>query len=561
MFRIDINNESLDLGSVSVTFDLRNPIFNDIGSFSYPFNLPNTPKNRALLGFPDKINYGGSTPKSQQADIYIDGMIWKRGIIVVRDANEKHIRVNFGVGEGYFFNLIKDLKMNEVDLGGNRLASNYADTYRFFKDHYHLLYPDIDFTLFPFKMPEFFSENDYYHAMHNDSFINGYINLFITQPIPGPDPTINFFSWALTPFPFVNYWMKQLFNQINISFKTNSLYDDAQLRQLVFWKNLTISEEWSPTQEFDFPYQFDLSDGFPENNISEFFSHIEKLFRAHLFYNEFDNSAKLLFIKDILNAAPVEIDGLFKKTNIEPNNYDGYEMTYDAPGGEDYFEKFIKSIKGFNYKGSVLFQFQLPDYTTSPTVKDVYFVESEQRFFWWHIKPGLAPINGSWQYFTSELLSDGEGNRKMKVNIPGIFPRNIFRSESGNKGQWFTYQDIDKKTEPCEIRMLFAHGVHNGKPFGSHYNRLDNGPIIAPYSLEWSGPYGLKKNFYKEWLHFNATTRAAEYTMPLSAARLKQIDFSKKYRWDQTNWLIDTIRFTVTNHKISPAKVTVKKCK
>jgi hypothetical protein len=47
--------------------------------------------------------------------------------------------------------------------------------------------------------------------------------------------------------------------------------------------------------------------------------------------------------------------------------------------------------------------------------------------------------------------------------------------------------------------------------------------------------------------------------MILTAAQLKQIDFSKKFRWDQADWLIDRIRFTVTNDKISPSNVTAWK--
>ena len=560
MFKIILNNTALDLGKVSVTFELKNPIFNDIGSFSYPFNLPNTPRNRAALGFPDKLHYSGDDiRKSHPAEIYFNGLLWRKGVLVVRDANDQQIKVNFGVGEGYFYHQIKDLLMNQVDMGGKRLSANYGNPIgdHFFINHYHLLYPDIDFTLFPVKMPEFFSENEYYHQQHNDSFINGYINLFITDPIPGPDPTTHFFAWAQTVFPFVNYWLKQLMIKINFTVTENVLMSDTALRQLVFWKNFTISEEWAPTQEFNPPFQFDLVDGFPDNPVADFFAHIEKLFRAHLFVDEMENSAKILLFKDIFNAAPVDMPVDFQTVNIQPNNWQGYETMYDAPSGDDYFEKYIKDIGGYNYRGSVMFHFQLPHHTTTPQVKDVWFVESERRYFWWYIRPNLAPINGQWRFLTSELLTNGEGIHK--INLPGIFPRDIHRAVSGNKGQWFTFQDIDKKTEPAEIRLMFAHGVRSGKPFGSPFNRLVTGQIIAPYSLEWSGEHGLKNQFYNEYLAFHAATRQAEYLMPLSAGQLKLIDFSKKYRWDQADWLIDSIRFTITNDRIAPARVTAWK--
>jgi hypothetical protein len=163
MVRIVVNNTALDIGNVSISFDLRNPIFNTIGSFSYPFNLPNTPKNRAVLGFPHKLHYAGAVNKSHQADIYIAGLHWKQGVIIVRDANKDQIKVNFGVGEGYFYNLIKELKIRDFDYGGKRYLSDYynqADN-SWFMNVYDKSYPDNDFSLFPVL---YFANQDVYEV-------------------------------------------------------------------------------------------------------------------------------------------------------------------------------------------------------------------------------------------------------------------------------------------------------------------------------------------------------------------------------------------------------------
>jgi hypothetical protein len=553
---------------VSVTFDLRNPIFNDIGSFSYPFNLPNTPKNRALLGFPDKINYGGSTPKSQQADIYIDGMIWKRGIIVVRDANEKHIRVNFGVGEGYFFNLIKDLKLNEVDLGGARSIQDYVTIHeyngtsyiKYFDSIVGKLFPETDFNLFPFYTPNFHKEKSFYQTWLNQT--GGTINKWIqNSPIPGFNGFQNSGYKTFVPFPFINYIINQIAAQLNFTIEINSFYNDPFLRQLVLFKLYSISENIGNEQigdHFQVSQTFNLADGLPDISLSEFFQKVTSIFNAYVFFDDQQNSMKLVTFKNILNGIPIEFDSLsFKQKTINPNDYDGFEMNYELDSSDDFLEEHFKEISQFNYKGSVPTFIELPLTTEE---NDLYFIEVVRSYYYW-VAPRTYGSNtyfGEWRFYSHDFLRTSEGNGKLKINIPGVFSRiqNSPVAQAGNEGQMQIINERFFKPEGADFRLLFYYGTNNGVPHGGAF-RSD----VFPYSLEWSGPYGLKENFYKEWLHFNATTRAAEYTMPLSAARLKQIDFSKKYRWDQTNWLIDTIRFTVTNNKISPAKVTVKKCK
>jgi hypothetical protein len=128
MLDIRIKNTSLDLGKVSITFELTSPIFNSVGSFSYPFTLPATAKNKTLLNFPARIN-NGIENIDYESEIYLEGLLWKRGKLVISESNSETIKCYFTVGEGYFYNQIKDLKLKDLDLGGERAKADYTDDF------------------------------------------------------------------------------------------------------------------------------------------------------------------------------------------------------------------------------------------------------------------------------------------------------------------------------------------------------------------------------------------------------------------------------------------------
>ena len=55
--RITRNNIVLDLKpDTDVPITLANPLFNDTGSFSYPFETPATPEVLSALGFPNRTD-------------------------------------------------------------------------------------------------------------------------------------------------------------------------------------------------------------------------------------------------------------------------------------------------------------------------------------------------------------------------------------------------------------------------------------------------------------------------------------------------------------------------
>jgi len=553
MLKVKIADRFLDLGKTSVSFELLNPIFNDIGSFSYPFTFPNTPGNRAALNFPDRLHNAASVSKSHDCEIYIAGMIWKRGRLIIREANDSEIKANFAVGEGYFYNVIKDLKLNEVDLGGNRLQSAYNGTgqHDIWSLAYSKLYPDEDFTLFHVLNNWFFEGVEFPLGNYSGvSLINDY----------HPTTKMNVPVRVATPFPYLNYVLNQLFDQLSIIVEYNSLENNDELKQLVIFNNnaMNIFKEETGSVLFPMKDEFNLANHVPKVTFSELFEQLENHFGLFLFYNEVTGQIKLVLFKDILNSTSIEITSDFKKQQIQVNDFDGYELKYEIGVLKEGVNN--REISSFNFLGNVSSFSQLP--VSENSINDLYFVDYLNRYYYWDYGLNSAgttvlkwnPINVPYNDFKSQKSS-----KTFNINS------SLLNYAAGIKGN--IENDPREDVTECGLSLIFFRGIctdtvffpYYQKPLGTAYAESPDFAETFNHSLTWHGSKGLLEKFWKVPLEFYRNTRPAEYTMPLTPAQLKQIDFSKKWRWDQADWLIDRIRFTVTNDKISPSNVTAWK--
>ncbi len=547
MVRIVVNNTALDIGNVSISFDLRNPIFNTIGSFSYPFNLPNTPKNRAVLGFPHKLHYAGAVNKSHQADIYIAGLHWKQGVIIVRDANKDHIKVNFGVGEGYFYNVIKDLKLNEVDLGGNRTPDSYEGSGT--NDQWSIAYtgkfPELDFTVFDINgtipdLPDDFVINLKYNGFDPTYKMN-------LEAIPN----LTKFN-VIVPFVYLNFIINQFQIHFNISTFHNSFLLDDELRQLVLLNNKSINTYQFKNNSHSLIVNrgFDLKNHVGEYSFLDLFSSLQNTFFSVVFYDPNLNSFSLRFFKDILFSNSIELETKFYRNNISNHIENGYKLSYDKYWGNS---NKASSITHLNFIDSVNDYDDLPQ--SGNFLYDCFYVTNQSSYFVWINSNYFGTFQNMWVSIGDEKeFENGERTislvtkrfEKLPVSVDNLPEQKFYPN-------------------PDSILFYFFRGMINtpynySAPIGGFRSHSSEHTDIFNHSLNWHGDTGIYEKFWKVPLDFFRTTRTAEYLMPLTAAQLKQIDFSKKYRWDQADWLIDRITFTVTNNKISPAKITVRKC-
>lgn len=135
MVSLEINNSLIDLkgdDSFAITSSIGDigEINTRNGSFSTSFNIPITSKNLAILGYIDNTNFlsENSTSKRFEANLFQNGTLFQKGFIkiVSFDKKDRSIKVNFFSGNSDWFDLIKDKKLQDLDV--SEFVHNWNET-------------------------------------------------------------------------------------------------------------------------------------------------------------------------------------------------------------------------------------------------------------------------------------------------------------------------------------------------------------------------------------------------------------------------------------------------
>ena len=563
MLDIRIQNKSLDLGKVSVTFQLTSPIFNEVGSFSYPFTLPNTSKNKMLLGFLHRVN-NSTYPVAAMADIFVNGLFWKNGELYVTESNKDYIKVHFTLGEGYFYNRINVLGLKDLDLGGSRNVADYsgAGVNDVFSLAYNSNYPDCDFTLFEINNRNFYKDTDY-HEIHNN-----YDNLAVNKY--DKDLLMNVENNTFIPFVYLNYVIKKIFSQLNISINYNFIDFDSEFMQMVIYNNVGVNTfiDDAGTISIRQNESFDLLNHVPDISVSEFFKVLQNTFGIYIISNEYTNSVNIIRLKDILLNNSIRVfDKDYSISKIKQNTYDGLSLTWKFDSTDSYHKGGLHGIEPksidisrYNFLGNRVNGVGL---IGTGNLGDCYFLENKFLYAVKEYHFSIAYGNEwvlAWDTSKSNAFCDfkiGKGGLKITPQATLFRCYNSFLSalQKGN------ITDLPGDFNSFDLRFLLYRGMVEqtvggdtfDKPYGSSASRFNG--YEWEYSLYWHGSAGLYEMFWKEIIEFHQNTHEASFQMLLNPSDFKRIDFSRKYRFANANWLFSKIKFTVSEKGISPARI------
>jgi len=439
MLQIKINNEFLDLGQFSISFELLNPIFNDVGSFSYPFTIPLSPKNKAILQYPDRLHKSPVAQNYFDASIYVNGMPWKTGRLILREANDTTIKANFAVGEGGYLNKINDLNLHELQ---HSSYSPGSPNLLMFYDIISNKYPDVDFALF-------YHINEY---LIGDTEIPSYQQQYVDyfKAFNRFSPILYYFSQFNTfmPFVYVNYVIDLINSTIGVKEKFNSLKNDEELKQLVFANN-TSASSLSNVNNYFHIYSINLRNHVPHIKVTDFFKVLEETFGLYIIYDDQTNSVSYILLKDILNSIPVELDVKYKLNSILKNdNEDGFLLEVNNELIEELNN--ISDLTKYDFKGSVATMADLPANAIIDT--DLYFVDDQLNFYY------LSDNYGNWSQASNipyAIIQKSPGKRK--INYTASFIHNL-AAVNGNG-----FLDFGEKRNEIPCSFLFYRGFVNSK--------------------------------------------------------------------------------------------------
>ncbi|RTL03630.1 hypothetical protein EKK58_12610 [Candidatus Dependentiae bacterium] len=273
---------------LSLGFEMNNQVFADSnssllpGTFEPNFTLPLTQHNRVLLNYPDLVN-NISGFQEYDVQVFLYGQLLYIGTLIIKSANPTTASCKIISNP---LRSIKSVKLNQIDLGGDREIGNSTAMLAHAKDTAQAPL-DYDYVFFP---------------IYNPTYLNSWTDDDRCKMQNHYDPDLEVFQVsgdypALMPFVRVEYLIARIFSQIDAEYTfENRFHTTDELKRIVVWNGYSLWRD-ALTETIN------LKNHVPQVSQTEWLKKFMGVFCLGLFPNIFDKTIKLIPLKDILSRS------------------------------------------------------------------------------------------------------------------------------------------------------------------------------------------------------------------------------------------------------------------
>jgi len=546
MFAIRIKNQYLDLNpKTAISIRMNNPIFdadNFPRTWTLPFSVPLTPRNLAVLGYPNLINFAGKK-KIENATLYIEGLPFETGTFTITNASDKFIKATFQNIDLTFLKNLDKIKINKI-LETIAIPQNTAAQTKLSAANppatYSLNVNNVNFSL------------DGTSGYSDPAEVAGYFSIQINQvfsnltTVETPDRLI-----------FNPQNGEELQIQIFQGWTVFSNNAPALANQSNMTDYITDSHTNGNTK-IAFPTYY--NDAQYENGNPAFEGYINYYENGQLKQNTPQTTEQFEHTVVPFVRIPYIFEQIVANSDIKAISGDFYNLAdtqqlviynnYALDQISEYFDVSTSAIRFLNgFKASIDLNQHIPDISAKDALKlldfaNVYYeIKGETLYIRNKINQLLQPAI-SWtkkaepgynieyedrEGFSLEYPTDdtdiakranqltpitiGEGVEPITLPIGTIYEdmRSIFLNPDS-----FTWSVpiIQQKGSSDElkigmnetgIKLLFDRGLQNNSrgntyPFGTHKSTNYEGNSVGTYTLDWSGINGIYEKFWKQYL-------------------------------------------------------------
>lgn len=530
--KILFEGEALKLyENTSIPVKLVNPMFNDIGSRTFSFDVPL--ENLKHFNHENRIGRINTSPTEGEFKAYFDGHYLFGGMMKVIKVSGNNMNCFFKIKESSFMSSVKEYDINELDgdqFAIGTLEAGYDATHDI--DHpYCRLAPVYDFTTSTLR-------NDFAFSMMPITSTN-YDNDIIC-------------SFNRLVFIKVKYLLSL------IAKKGGLVLDDTFFKLYPEMQNLCLLVARDTGENYT-----DHTTNLPDVGVMEFMNHISMTFNITFIVNDADSMLEIVNLDDVL-MSKIENDFTGKLTilEVERENYAGTRFEWKNQDNDSTLSDALLAGRSTYYEYMMMKdgETKSPDFSMI-TQKELFVDNFEFRFT---IDPAYAPDGSSYFFairdFTIvvpqfDIESDKASSMKNRLFFHrGLQPYktfsadNTFRGNATDPGQpnylvsgmviWFQAYMENMKNYP-----YMSQGVND--PLGVKISD-------ANIALDWDGDYGLIENFHKYSLEWYKNRRVPVSGVgSFSIADFKKLNIIKKNRVENHNFIFNTISFNLNSNSIS----------
>lgn len=547
MYAIRLPSGSYLDGDFKLSFELNNQVFSNSdssvlpGSFSFPADAPLTGRNKIELNNPHLVTNAKNWQTYDGVWVELFGVPMFLGTLTIRSATPE--KVSFTIVANPL-SALKQVPLNELDLGGDRSFANAAAVFAHAKAT--AVDPlDYDYVFFPVFNPAFIDHPDYSKPK---SYYQNFYN-----PSTGDFDADHDYP-ALMPFARLEYLFARIFAGQEFYFRNRfQLTDD--LRKICVYNNRSLwTDEGLETT-------INLKNHVSGTASTAFLRKTMSAFNLGLFTRIFTRTIDLVPLRDVVARPPAHDWTQYAKDEqtIEGNEDQANLLCWKVDDGDAAFEWYAKQIKPD--AADVLGTITTPDLLTVPD--GIYYVEDQHAYFSVggrieHIYTtlGCAPVEEGKKKFEAEATALWDAHLQWEAYV-GTAPEDVGMRKMPHIRMPGTvsYQvpgDPDPEVISTETnipdRITFYRGMYEVwddtdlYPLASGLPWDANGNLIGQYSLRWDGQYGMYESWWKTWHQMLIAGKHVTQRFALPVSALTAFSFEDKVRMMSMDYFVKKLR-------------------
>jgi len=544
------------------------------GGFSFPFELPASPRNNRILSHPGRIQSAFQGGFNLPFQLYLDGRLIGTGTATIQKATELSFSAFLQVGTGDFAGKTDGKKLSDVDFGGERTWE--------FKPEF--TFPDDDFALFPIYNENFMDDTQYKDGWKTNKYrLNSHeLGTWFTG--------VNSIM-ALSPFPFLGYVVNRIFNHFGFVLKENVLTTDPDLKQLVIYNNhdsatftTTVTTKskvimsnrtgvWAPltvvtkvttiTRSFD---TWDLKDFLPDILIKDFILAIRTLFNLAI---TIDNQgfASIVKRKDLVTSGksvPLNAKAMGMPLVTISDNTGGVKLHWEHDENDLLFSEGFKDIytdpKLLRPSVDTIDELTLVD----ATINEIRLVTSYGLYYQYAGEEVDGVTEYSWKVFSNDFQDFIIGdNPEEYTALASTLPMIHYQRSIGGpiircpQAAQLSSSIIRSEPKPCSLRFLFYRGMVADStgtlyPYGSSdaFDRVGDTLQNANLSLKWQGETGLYNQLWKDYLTWWKKRKVVTWTITDPSL----LNFFTVYEIDNNHYILKNRSISLQYEGVQPGE-------
>lgn len=541
MLSLSIGGQVVELPpDFSLTMNLKSPIFSEVGSYSYPFKLPYSPRNAIAMGFRHKVASTGDPFKVDQGVFRWNRSQLFAGSVNMKILNSGTFEGNIFEGNGDFNYLRKNYTLQDVDYGELTFASESARL-NYMNGCMNTAYPERDICFPKILNKTYFEELPANTGLH---YFNNYIlSLLKSESIGGITE-----RYIIVPMLYLRFVLKKIFEQQNYSFDDSFFTLDHDFDSLALFNTVDCNEG----EHGYFLYPPDkllLNYHIPRMSINDFFTGLETFFNIRFFINNINRSVHLMSVDSIIKSPEcIEFSDRMISVSVEPGDQiTGYTMTMNIQTDDEVyaFKKELDDERLSHLKTTVA---TIKDLKAWPVddILDLRFVEEKNMYYilftdkLWRPWDETVDFHLIYRYRNDDQSIESKFSTLLNYNIGDA---SVIGSA---KTDW---KDVSGK-------LFFAHYDETTPD----WKKMIALPLTENNSLYFGGENGIFNKHYKAYFDFRMSTKLVKIVKQMEFSELKDFDFSKKYMINGIKYLIAGIQVTIKKDRITAATLDCYPC-